>query len=177
MSFYVNTDNKKICPLLSIFIASTLIFASLVMSNSAFAQSFSFNKISKESKAEKCASGALPAPACKNVGNRGQANNGGISTSQTAGGGGSGSGSGITGSSGATGGSDTANSTIIQNQQSTQSCASGISNYYLIVPFHVAILLTKAKQIMVVSAPVKQPVVKQQKHNYFIFKRNILSKI
>src|SRR5215210_833642 len=88
MSFHVNMSNKKIFAILSIFIASALIFAPLVMSNNAFAQPFSFIKISKESKDEKCASGALPAPACKNVGNSGQGNNGGISTGQTAGGGG-----------------------------------------------------------------------------------------
>ena len=72
---------------MSIFIASTLIFTPLAMSNSAFAQPFSFIKISQESKAAKCASGALPTPACKNVDNQGQTNTGGITTGQTAGGG------------------------------------------------------------------------------------------
>ncbi|MDQ4073701.1 MAG: hypothetical protein M3162_05275 [Thermoproteota archaeon] len=94
-----------------------MILAPLVIINSAFAQPFSSNK---ESKAEKCASGALPAPACKNVDNRGQSNDGGTGTGQTAGGGGSG-----TGATGATGGSNTANPAISQSQQSTQLCASG----------------------------------------------------
>ncbi len=123
MNFPINVNNKKICSLLSIFIASALIFAPLVMNNSAFAQPFSFNKISQESKAAKCASGALPSPACKNVANLGQANNGGISTGQTAGGGTATGGSGN--GTGATGGSNTANSAISQSQQATQSCASG----------------------------------------------------
>jgi hypothetical protein len=57
------------------------------MDNSVIAQPFSFNKISHESKAAKCASGALPTPACKNVSNQGQTNTGGIATGQTAGGG------------------------------------------------------------------------------------------
>jgi hypothetical protein len=128
MGFHIDVNNKKICALLSIFIAGALIFAPLAMSNSASAQPFSFNKISKESKAAKCASGVLPAPACKKVANTGQTNNGGISTDQTAGGDG-GTGTGVsgngTGAAGATGGSNTANSTISQSQQSTQSCVSG----------------------------------------------------
>ena len=128
MGLHINENNKEIFALLSIFIAGSLIFAPLAMSKSASAQPFSFNKISKESKAAKCASGALPAPACKKVANTGQANNGGISTGQTAGGGGGtgtgGSGNG-TGAAGAMGGSNTANSAISQSQQSTQSCVSG----------------------------------------------------
>jgi hypothetical protein len=131
MNFSINLNNKKTtCSLLSIFIASALIFTPLVISNSASAQPFSFNKISQESKAEKCASHTLPISACKNVANLGQANSGGISTGQTAGGsgggtattGGSGNGTGL---AGATGGSNTANSAISQGQQNTQSCASG----------------------------------------------------
>jgi len=117
MNFYVNVHDKKICAILSIFIASALIFAPLVMSNSVFAQS---------SKAAKCASGALPTSACKNIDNLGQANSGNIATGQTAGGGtatgGSGSGA---GAAGVTGGSNTANSAISQSQQNAQSCAAG----------------------------------------------------
>jgi hypothetical protein len=134
MNFSINPNNKKTtCSLLSIFIASALIFTPLTISNSASAQPFSFNKISQESKAEKCASHTLPISACKNVANLGQANSGGgIGTGQTAaesgGGGGTattgGSGNG-TGLAGATGGSNTANSAISQGQQNTQSCASG----------------------------------------------------
>ncbi len=127
MGLHINVNNNKIFALLSIFIAGALIFAPVAMSNSASAQPFSFNKISKESKAAKCASGALPDPACKKVANTGQANNGGISTGQTAGGGGTGtggSGNG-TGAAGVMGGSNTANSAISQSQQSTQSCVSG----------------------------------------------------
>jgi hypothetical protein len=73
------------CTLFNLY-SSALIFVFLVISNSAFAQPFSFNKISQESKAAKCAFGALPSPACKNVANIGQANNGGIGTGQTSGG-------------------------------------------------------------------------------------------
>jgi hypothetical protein len=109
-----------------------LIFTPLAISNSASAQPFSFNKISQESKAEKCASHTLPISACKNVANLGQANSGGgIGTGQTAAGG-SGGGTATTGGSGngtglagATGGSNTANSAISQGQQNAQSCASG----------------------------------------------------
>ena len=131
MNFSINLNNKKTtCSLLLIFIASALIFTPLVISNSASAQPFSFNKISQESKAEKCASHTLPISACKNVANLGQSNSGGITTGQTAGGGGGGtdttggSGNG-TGLAGATGGSNTANSAISQGQQNAQSCASG----------------------------------------------------
>jgi hypothetical protein len=123
MNFHINVNNKKTYALFSIFITSALIFVSLVISSSAFAQPFSFNKISQESKAAKCASGALPAPACKNVANLGQANNGGIGTGQTSGGGTSAGGSGN--GTVATGGSNTANSAISQSQQAAQSCASG----------------------------------------------------
>jgi hypothetical protein len=123
MNFHINVHDKKICAILSVFMASALIFAPLVMSNNAFAQSFYFNKISQESNTAKCASGALPTSACKNVDNLGQANSGNIATGQTAGGGtatgGSGSGA------GATGGSNTANSAISQSQQNAQSCTSG----------------------------------------------------
>src|SRR6476469_1694207 len=123
MNFSINLNNKKTtCSLLLIFIASALIFTPLAISNSASAQPFSFNKISQESKAEKCASHTLPISACKNVANLGQANSGGnISTGQTAGGGVGGGGSGTattggsgngTGLAGTTGGSNTANSAI-----------------------------------------------------------------
>ncbi len=138
MRFHVKVTNKKTWTFLSIFMASALIFVSLVISNSVFAQPYSINKISKESKDEKCASGALPPPACKNFANRGQGNNGGgISTGQSAGGSGSSSnggdgrgpatavGSNGTGEAGAHSGSNTANPAISQNQQSSQSCASG----------------------------------------------------
>jgi hypothetical protein len=124
MNFLINIKNKNSCSLLSICIASALVFLPLVMDNSAFAQPFSFNKISQESKAAKCTLGTLPTPACKNFDNQGQANTGGISTGQTAGGGTATGGNG-TGVAGATGGSNTANSAISQGQQSTQSCASG----------------------------------------------------
>jgi hypothetical protein len=92
-----------------------LIFAPLVMSNSVFAQPFSFNMISQESKTAKCASGSLPTPACKNVANLCPANNVGISTGQTAGGGTATGRSGNgTGAPGATSGSNTANSNIFE---------------------------------------------------------------
>jgi hypothetical protein len=130
MNFSIEVNNKKTtCSLLSIFIASTLIFTLLAtISNSAFAQPFSFTNISQESKAEKCASHTLPITACKNVANLGQANSGNISTGQTAGAGGTattGGSSNGTGVAGATGGSNTANSAISQGQQNAQSCASG----------------------------------------------------
>jgi hypothetical protein len=127
MNFLNHVNNKMRWSFLSIFIASVLVSALLVMDNSAFAQPFFFNKISQESKAAKCASGSLPTPACKNVANQGQTNTGGITTRQTAGGGAGttgGNGNG-TGTGGTTGGSNTANSAISQGQQSTQSCTSG----------------------------------------------------
>ncbi len=130
MSFHVRVNHKKIRTLLSIFMASALILAPLVMSNGVVAQPFYIDKISKESKAEKCATGALPAPACKNVANRGQGNDGGISNGQADDGGIGGGpatagGANGTGEAGASSGSNTANPAISQNQQSTQSCASG----------------------------------------------------
>src|SRR5690242_4251403 len=131
MNYLININNKKRYAVVSIFIVSALVSALIVLDNSAFAQPFSFNKISQESKAAKCASGTLPTPACKNFDNQGQVNTGGITTGQTAGGGtattgGNGSSSNSnTGTGGATGGSNTANSAISQGQQSTQSCASG----------------------------------------------------
>ncbi|MGN6346184.1 MAG: hypothetical protein ACTHME_00620 [Candidatus Nitrosocosmicus sp.] len=121
MNFLISINNKKTYSIWSIFIASALFSALLVMDNSALAQPFFYNKISQESKAAKCASESLPTPACKKFDNPGQTNTGGITTGQTAGGG---NGSG-TGTVGATGGSNTANSAISQGQQSTQSCASG----------------------------------------------------
>src|SRR6476661_3424010 len=98
MNFSINPNNKKTtCSLLSIFIASALIFTPLTISNSASAQPFSFNKISQESKAEKCASHTLPISACKNVANLGQANSGGGGVGGTATTGGSGNGTGLAG--------------------------------------------------------------------------------
>jgi hypothetical protein len=127
MSFHVKVTNKKIWTFLSIFMASALIFAPLVLSTGVFAQPFSIIKISKETKSEKCNLGTLPAAACKNLANRGQGNNGGISNGQAASGGSATSGGANgTGEAGASGGlNNAANPAISQNQQSTQSCASG----------------------------------------------------
>jgi hypothetical protein len=129
MNYLININNKKRYTVVSVFIAIALVSALIVLDNSTFAQPFSFNKISQESKAAKCSSGTLPKPACKNFDNQGQVNTGGITTGQTAGGGTSATGgngsSSTTSTGGATGGSNTANSAISQGQQSTQSCASG----------------------------------------------------
>lgn len=120
-------SHNKMYAVVSFFIASALILTSLIVSNGVFAQPSNFNKISKESKVEKCASGDLPPTACKKVYDRSQANNGGIDSGQTGGGAGldiDGSGNGA-GSESSTGGSNTANSAINQNQQSTQLCVTG----------------------------------------------------
>ena len=126
MNFNINMKNKKICTLLSVYIASALIFAPIVISNSAFAQSFTFDKDISRIKAAKCNSGALTSNACKNFANLGQANSGGISTGQTATGAGTATGAAGNGTGATTtGGSNIANSAISQSQQATQSCATG----------------------------------------------------
>jgi hypothetical protein len=117
-------NHNKMYIVVSFFIASSLIFTSLIVSNGALAQPSNSNKLSK---VEKCASGSLPPSACKKVYERSQADSGGIDPGQTGGGtgtnmNGSGNGAG-TGSS--TSGSNSANSAINQNQQSTQLCATG----------------------------------------------------
>jgi len=123
MSNHIMNHNKMYTVVL-FFIASALILTPLIVSNGALAQPSNSNKLSK---VEKCASGDLPSSACKKVSERSQANSGDIDLGQTGGGTGTnmdGSGNGVgTGSS--TGGSNSANSAINQNQQSTQLCATG----------------------------------------------------
>jgi hypothetical protein len=120
-------NHNKMYVVVSFFITSVLIFTSLIVINGTLAQPSNSNKMPKESKVEKCASGDLPPSACKKVSEGSHANNGSIDTGQTAGGVGTnmnGSGNGLgTGSS--TGGSNSANSAINLNQQSTQLCATG----------------------------------------------------
>ena len=124
MSNHIKNHNKLYI-VISFFIASALILTPLIVSNGALAQPSNSNKLSK---VEKCVSGDLPPSACKKVSEPSTANSGGINPSQTGGGGvgtnmnGSGTGAGTDSS---TGGSNTANSTINQNQQSTQLCATG----------------------------------------------------
>jgi hypothetical protein len=118
-------NHNKINTVVLLFIAGTLIFTSMLVSNGALAQPSNSNKLSK---VEKCASGDLPPPACKKVSDPGQANSGGIGANQTAGGtrtnnvDGSGNDSGTESSAA---GSNSANSAINQDQQSTQLCATG----------------------------------------------------
>jgi hypothetical protein len=118
-------NHNKLYIVISLFITSALILTSLIVSNGALAQPSNSNKISK---VEKCASGDLPPSACKKASDRSQTNSGGIDSGQT-GGDGAGtnmdeSGNGV-GTDGSTDGSNSANSTINQNQQSTQLCATG----------------------------------------------------
>ena len=123
MSNHIMNHNKMYTVVL-FFIASALIFTSLIVSNGVFAQPSNSNKLSK---VEKCASGALPHSACKKVSQRSQADSGGIDPGQTGDSAGTnmnGSGNGAgTGSS--TSGLNSANSAINQNQQSTQLCTTG----------------------------------------------------
>ena len=123
MNNHVKKHNK-IYTVVSFFIASILIFATLVVGNGAHAQPSNFNKLSK---AEKCTARDLPPSACKKVSDQSQANSGGIDASQT----GSRAGPNVgasdngVGREGSTAGSNSANSAINQNQQSTQLCATG----------------------------------------------------
>ena len=115
---------NKIYTVVLFFIASTLIFATLVVNNGAIAQPSNFNKLSK---AEKCAARDLPPSACKKFPDQSQANNGGLGASQTgniSGPNKDASDNGV-GTEGSTAGSNSANSAINQNQQSTQLCATG----------------------------------------------------
>ncbi|WP_458742915.1 hypothetical protein [Candidatus Nitrosocosmicus sp. T] len=118
-------NHNKLYLVISFFIASALIFTSLIASNGALAQPSNSNKLSK---VEKCASGDLPPSACKKASDRSQTNSGGIDPGQA------GNGSARTNMDGnggrastdsSPGGLNTANSTINQNQQSTQLCATG----------------------------------------------------
>ena len=111
-------NHYKLYTVVIFFIASALLLTSLIVSNGAIAQPSNGNKLTK---AEKCVSGDLPPSACKKVSDRNQVNSGGagIIAGQT---GGADDGAGTEGS---TVSSNTANSAINQNQQSTQSCATG----------------------------------------------------
>ena len=114
---------NKIYTVVLFFIASTLFFAALA-SNGATAQPSNFNKLSK---AEKCAARDLPTSACKKFPDQSQANNGGMAASQTRNSAGpnmNASDNGV-GTEGSTASSNSANSAINQNQQSTQLCATG----------------------------------------------------
>jgi hypothetical protein len=106
---------NKLRLVISFFIATVLIFTSLIVSNCAIAQPSNFNK---QSKAEKCASGDLPPPACKKISEQNQASGSGPGTNMD------GSGD-VTGTGSFTTGSNLATSAINQDQQSTQSCATG----------------------------------------------------
>ena len=118
---------KKYNPMYTVvlfFIVSTLIFTTLVVSNGALAQPSNFNKLSK---ADKCAARDLPPSACKKYPDQSQANNGGMGASQTGNSAGpnkDANDNGV-GTEGSTAGSNSANSAINQNQQSTQLCATG----------------------------------------------------
>jgi hypothetical protein len=118
-------NHNKLYLVISFFIASALIFTSLIVSNGALAQPSNSNKLSK---VKKCASGDLPPSASKKASDRSQTNSGRIDSGQ------SGNGSARTNMDGnggsastdsSTRGLNTANSTINQNQQSTQLCATG----------------------------------------------------
>ena len=120
-------NNNKINTVVLLFITSTLIFTSMVVMNGAIAQPYNSNKLSK---VEKCTSGDLPPSACKKVSDHNPANSGGMGANPTGNGGGTGtnnrngSGNGE-GTESSTGGSNSANSAINQDQQSTQLCATG----------------------------------------------------
>lgn len=126
MHNHIKNHSKINTVVLLLFITSTLIFTSMVVSNGAIAQPSDFNKLSK---VEKCASGDLPPSACKKVSNHNQENSGGIGTNPT----GEGStgtndrdvGGNAAGTESSTDGSNSANSAINQDQQSTQLCATG----------------------------------------------------
>ena len=117
MNYHIKNHNE-LYTVVIFFIASALLLTSLIVSNDAIAQPSNGNKLTKD---EKCASGDLPPSACKKVSDRNQVNSGGagIIAGQT---GGAGDGAGTESSPV---GSNTANSAINQNQQSTQSCATG----------------------------------------------------
>jgi hypothetical protein len=118
-------NHNQLCLVISFFITSALILTPIIVSNGALAQPSNSNKLSK---VEKCASGDLPPSACKKVSERSQTNSSGIDSGQVDndsartnmdGNGGSAS------TDSSTRGLNTANSTINQNQQSTQLCATG----------------------------------------------------
>lgn len=126
MHNHIKNHNKINTIVLLLFITSTLIFTSMVVSDGAIAQPSHSNILSK---VEKCASGDLPPSACKKVSDHNQANSGSIGANPTGGGGtgtnnGDGSGNGA-GTESSTAGSNSANSAINQDQQSTQLCATG----------------------------------------------------
>lgn len=103
------------CKIVSFFIATALIFTFLSMSNGVLAQPSDSNKLSK---AEKCASGDLPPPACKKISDQNKGSSGDVGTNMDRSGDGAGTESSTTGS-------NVANSAINQNQEAIQSCATG----------------------------------------------------
>jgi hypothetical protein len=105
---------NKFCLIVSFFIATVFIFTSLIINNDALAQQSNFNK---QSKAEKCASGDLPPPACKKISAQNQASGSGPGTNMDR--------TDVVGTESSTTGSNLATSDIILDQESTQSCATG----------------------------------------------------